>query len=165
MCIQSTPRLKLSKSIKYLTVFTLSNLSRHLSHRVMFWWAIGICHLVRSYYHADFFFLPHSLLVFPCAKYHKLVWYIYWKRNFVRMQHYFFAIFPFYGDDVSDYNCLDASLLRSWPRTESTSLPFPLMLQQRTLFPFLTSPAKRGLGVRDFILWSLKFLECIHLKF
>ena len=101
------------------------------------------------------FFLLYPLLIFSCTKYHNLVWYICKKRNFVRMQHYSFAIFPFdYGHGVSDHKCLDTPLLRSWPRTESTSLPFPLMLQQRTLFPFLTSPAKRGLGVRDFILWS-----------
>ena len=144
----------------------LSNLSRYLSHKVIFWWAIGVCHLARSYYHADFFFLPHSLLVFHCTKYHKLVWYICRKRNFVRMQHYSFAIFPFdYGHDVSDHKCLDTPLLRSWPRTEFTSLSFPLMLQQRTLFPFLTSPVKRGLGVGGFILWSYKFFEYIHFKF
>ena len=131
----------------------LSNLSRHLSHRVMFWWVIGVFHLAHFYYHADFFFFPHSLLVFPYTKYHKLVWYICRKRNFVRMQHYSFTIFPF-DYDVSDRKCLETPLLRSWPKTEFTSLPFPLMLQQKTLFPFLTSPAKRGLGVRGFILWS-----------
>ena len=133
----------------------LSILSRHLSHRVMFWWAIGVCHLARSYYHADFFFLPYSLLIFSYTKHHKLVWYICKKRNFFRIQHYSFAIFPFdYGHGVSDHKCLDTPLLRSWPRTEFTSLSFPLMLRQRALFTFLTSPGKRGLVVRDFILWS-----------
>ena len=112
----------------------LSNLSRHLSHMVMFWWAIGVCHLAHSYYHADFFFLPHSLLIFSYTKHHKLVWYICKKRNFVRMQHYSFTIFPFdYGHGTSDHKCLDASLLRSWPKTEFVFLSSSLMLYQRDL--------------------------------
>ena len=95
------------------------------------------------------------LFLSPCTKYHKLVWYIYRKRNLVRMQHYSFAIFPFdYGHGVSDHKCLDTPLLKSWPRTEFISMSFPLMLWQRALFTFLTSPIKRGLGVRGFILWS-----------
>ena len=100
------------------------------------------------------FFIP---FYFPYIKYHKLVWYICKKKNFIRMQYYSFAIFPFYSDDVSDYKCLDASLLRSWPRIESTSLPFLLTLWQRALFSFLTSPVRRGLRVRGFILCSEKF--------
>ena len=87
---------------------------------VMFWWAIGVCHLAHSYYHADFFFLPHSLLVFSCIKYHKLVWYICRKRNFVRIQHYSFAIFPFM---VMMYLITSVLKLHSWGRGLELSLP------------------------------------------
>ena len=135
-------------------VTSLEYLSRCLSHRVIFWWLTGICLLSYSHCLIDSFsFL--ILFCLPYTKYYKLVWYIYRKRNLVKMQHYSFAIFPFdYGDDVSNHKFLDTPLLRSWPWTESTSLSFPLMLRQRALFTFLTSLAKRGLGVRDFILWS-----------
>ena len=56
------------------------------------------------------FFLP-----FSCTKYHKLVWYICRKINFVRMQHYSFAIFPF-----------DYSPLRLRLKAESILVSFPL---------------------------------------
>ena len=88
------------------------------------------CLFLLSYW----FFSPSSFSFTSCAKYHKLVWYICRKRNFVRMQHYSFAIFPFdYGHDVSDHKYL---VVRPWgdhPKAEFVFLSSTLMLKQKDI--------------------------------
>ena len=94
-------------------------------------WCLLSCSFLLSCW---FFFFSHSLFIFFYTKYHKLVWYMYRKRNFIRMQHYSFAIFPFdYGHDVSDYKYLVLCLWGDHPKAEFVSLSSSLMLCQKDL--------------------------------
>ena len=132
---------------------------------MIFWWLIGVCYLARSYYCVGSFFSSFFFCL-PCTKYHKLVWYICRKRNFFRIQHYSFIIFPFdYGHGVwsqlSWYFTLEVNILRLSLSFFSSSL----MLWQWDLDSLPNISCKKDLGVRGFISWSEEFQSAFILIF
>ena len=124
---------------------------------MIIWWAIGICLLAHSYCHTDSFLLLYSLL-FSCIKHHKLVWYVYRKWNFIRVQHY--CTLPFRW-------CLRL-ILRTWSCGIELSLSFyhpRWCYDKKDFIPLLDIPCKRGLRIKGLISWLEKFQSAFISRF